>query len=185
MPTREDRDFPIWTNNADQASFQTLLAAVGSVEVGTRQAERIVSEFPGSCLSGGVEAYLKVRVEQGISRGAHPRPIPAMSGYVTIDSAVELVDRSRATIHGRIRQGQYEAVTVNGRTMVSLASMGLEGIIVSGEAFAIFYESSSCVPASDQVLDNVHGMFTDFGGQSGTERDVRYKQAISGTDEVF
>jgi hypothetical protein len=165
----------------------------------------MVREYPWACCSGRVEAFLEVYVEQGLSRGKQRWPAPpTLSGYVTIGAAAELVDRSPATVYERIKQGQLESVKIEGRRLVSLASLQPHPVHTSGETahvtvvymdggitgvvagpYVINPTSERTVPraepfgapasASEQVGGFVHGMFTDSGARRGMERHVTYK----------
>lgn len=184
MPIGPGRDFPIWTGVTGRDSFQRLLADLGSVKVEPRQAERMVRKYPWACCSGRVEAFLVVYAEQGLSRGMQRWPgAPVVAGYVTIADAAELVDRKRPTIHNWINRGELEAVKVEGRTLVSLASLErhltpdhhpVPGWHHHGLALPrtlhhqTHRRADRAASASEQLGGFVHGMFTDSGAQSGT-----------------
>ena len=124
MPIGKGRDFPAWSADPGVDSAQSLLDDIGGLQFGTRWVSQLAREYPTICTSGGVEGFLVEYRERGLHRGGQRWPPLAVSGYVTIDGAAELVDRSRGTIYNWVRQGRLEAVRVEDRTMVSLGSLG-------------------------------------------------------------
>ena len=129
----EGRDFPVTTCRADRASLQDLLPAVGGPDLQERQLRRLVREFPGACISGGAEQLRDLYREEHRGPGGQRWSDPALSGYIIPGGAAVLAGKSRPWVYREIKQERLVAVSVQGRTLVSIASLQLHPAYTSNE----------------------------------------------------
>jgi hypothetical protein len=129
-------------------------------------------------MSGGAEQLSAVYWNAGLYPGGQ-RWGPPVEGYVSVNAAARLVDRSWATVSDMVKRGQVETIEVQDRHLVSLAS--LNRVFTSGETAHVTFEYRDGIivtSVSEPMGVCGHAVVTDSAPRGGMERDGRYKQGV-------